>query len=545
MREAVGEAVREGAQGTAVDRAAAGEPSRPAATRRGALLIGAAKAWFLVAGLGQSILVPWAIGQGGFGAFKRAQAFVNVLNNVVVVASIQAVSRAVASAPESSRRATMRSATAVHGVVGLALGALFLAAVPAIVAYQRAPHLAWPLRTLALVIVAYSVYAPLVGALNGVRAFGAQAALDAAYSTGRAVLTATFGVLFVRAALGDGVLGASIGFAATAVTIVPIAWLAARRIRDDRASGEIAAFDVRAHLSVLSGLLAVQAFQSLALQIDLVVLGRAATLRGVAVGLDEPAARALADRVAGLYAQAQAFGLVPYQLLVAAGFVLFPSVAAARARGDTGAVQRDVASGGAATLLVAGAIVSAIAGTPAAVLRFAYGRGAVDALPLVLAEPVLRTLAIAHGATAVATLGTTLVAAAGRARLAAVLAAVLAIATLAATSIATARPVAPEALAHHAALGLACGIFVAAAIVAVAVARVLGPFVRIGHVARVAVGVAAAVAVGARVPVPGSRILAPLAALIPLVVYVAVVALLGARLSLRRGAAGPGGAGGA
>jgi hypothetical protein len=78
-----------------------------ASTRRGAIAIGAAKAWFLVAGLAQNVLLPLAVGQASFGAYKRALAFVNVVNNLIVVASIQAASRAVAAT--DGKRTTMRT----------------------------------------------------------------------------------------------------------------------------------------------------------------------------------------------------------------------------------------------------------------------------------------------------------------------------------------------------------------------------------------------------------------------------------------------------
>lgn len=498
----------------------------PSPVARGALAIGAAKAWFLVVGLGQNVLVPLAIGQGGFGAYKRALAFVSVLNNVLVVASIQAVSRAVAAAPASRRRATMARATFIQALIGFALGALFLAATPLIVAHQHAPQLEAPLRLLAGILIAYGVYAPLVGALNGVRAFGAQAALDATFSTLRTALSIVVGYWFVHRLAGDGAVGATVGFLVAAVAIVPLAFVLSRRVKDE-AGEDGAPFDVRAHLGFLSGLLAMQLFQSLLLQVDLIVLGRAATLRGLHDGLAEPLARAAADRLAGLYAQAQAFGLVPYQLLIAAGFVLFPAVAAARARGDEEGVRAGVASGGAATLLVAGALVAALGGAPMAVLRFAFGRGAADGFPLALAAPILRVLTVGHGATAIATLGTTLIAASGRGRLAAGLSGVVATCAISGAAFGATRGDSLAALGLSTAVGLAVGLALGAAVVALVVDRVVGPYVRPASALRVGAGVAAAFAAGAFVPVPDARLLAPFAALAPLAVFLVVVSALG------------------
>ena len=482
--------------------------------------------WFLVAGLGQNVLTPLVIGQESFGTFKRALAFVNVLNNVVVVASIQAVSRAIAAAPADQRPATLRRATWLHAGVGVGLATLFFAAVPLIAWYQHAPQLMPVLRLLALILVAYGVYAPLIGGLNGVGAFGRQAALDATYSTLRTVLIAGVGALFVARGLGGGAVGATVGFVVAAALIIPVA-LAAVRWRGGTAT-ELAP---RAHLSFLGDLALAQLFQALLLQVDLVLLGRMATLRGLAQGLDDVAARAAADRLAGLYAQAQAFGLVPYQILLAGAYVLFPAIAAARARRDDGALRDAVRSGGQGTLLVAGALVAAVGATPLAVLRFAFGRGAAGSLPIDGAAPILGHLALGHGCTAIAMVGITLFAAAGRARTAAMLAAAVAAwATLGAWlggELLGGPLDEGVSLGAHLSLGLAVGLLVGATLVVVAVHRAFGPYVRAASLARVVVGVALAFVAGRFVPVPSMRLACALVPVVPLVVYAVAVALLG------------------
>lgn len=498
-----------------------------ASTRRGAIAIGGAKAWFLVMGLAQNVLLPAAIGQGSFGAYKRALAFVNVVNNLIVVASIQAASRAVAAT--DGKRTAMRTVATMHAAIGLGLGLLFTAIVPLVVAHQHAPQLARPLHAMAAILFLYGAYAPLVGALNGVQAFGAQAGLDALYSTLRTAGLVVGGWWFVHRMAGDGAFGASLGFVAAAATILPIALLATRRIEDTGPS----TFDRRDHLAFLVGLLAMQGFQSFLLQVDLIVLGRAATLTALERGLYEEASRALADKVSGLYAQAQAFGLVPYQLLLAAGFVMFPAIAAANARGDRDEVKRHVARGGSAALVVAGAIAAAIGGTPMAVLRFAFGHGGTDALPLELAAPVLRVLAVAHAATAIAALGTTIVAAVGKSRLAALLAG--SVAGLATVGAAVAGDLAADTntMGVYVALGLALGIFAGAAVVIAVVASTVGPFVRAWPFLRVLVALAAAMIAGAYVPVPDARLLAMVVPLAPLAIYLAAVALLGGLREVR------------
>jgi stage V sporulation protein B len=493
-----------------------------AGTRRGALAIAAAKAWFLVAGLAQNVVTPIAIGQEGFGTFKRALAFVNVLNNVVVVASIQGVSRAVAGVPPEARGATLMRALRLHVAIGACFCGLLLALVPLVVAHQHAPQIAAPLRWLAVILVAYGVYAPLVGALNGVGAFGRQAALDATYSTLRTLLIAGVGAWFVHAQIsGGGPVGASLGFVATAIVILPAAWLAV-----PRGTGAPAKLEVGPYLTFLLGLAVMQFFQSAILQIDIVLFGRMATMRALAAGLDDATARATADRLSGLYAQAQAFGLVPYQILLAAAYVLFPAIAAARARQDDAAIRDRVARGGRTTLVATGAVVAAIAGTPIGLLRFAFGHG--DAIDVASAAPVLRHLALGHGATAIAMVGVTLFAAAGRARRAAGLSAVVFV--LATIGAAVAGGLASNADAHLGAmlsLGLAIGLAIGATIVALSVRRAYTTFLPLASLARVAFALVVALVIGPLLPTPSMRAACAVLPLVPLLLYAIVVTALG------------------
>ncbi len=511
-------------------------PTRAAPFLSGALAIGGAKAWFLVAGLVQSVVTPLAIGQEGFGAFKRAMAFVNVPNNILIVASIQAVSRAIAGADEGDRPATMRRAITTHAILGIALGLGFAAMVPLIVAHQRAPHLAPPLYAFAVVLAAYGLYAPLVGGLNGTRRFARQAMLDAGFSTTRTVLICVVGYLFARDAFssspvsggGAGALGAALGFAATAILILPVA-LASIPLRGPGT----ARLQPRSHLLFLATLASAQLFQSLLLQMDLVLLGRLAVTRWMDAGLSQLDANVRVDRLAGLYAQAQTFGLVPYQILVAVAYVLFPAIAAARARGDEAALRGDVERGGRATLLVAGLLVATIAGTPVAILRFAYGSGITasgSAIPSAEGAPIVQALACAHGLTALAMVGITLVAATGKGRTAALLSATVFVTTSSSALVAALlHPGVDVGLGVALARGMFVGLAIGATVVVVHVRRSLGRYVTIVPLARTVIGVAVACLLGRWVPTPSSRVLCALVPAVPLVIFLGIVLLLGER----------------
>src|SRR5437773_10003722 len=110
------------------------EPERPPAARavgagRGLVYITAAKIWFMLGGTAINLVLPWLLrSRERYGQWANVLACVSVLNNVVVTATIQAVSKFASRGPEyveGTKRAALRMQLALGG--GLAL-AFFLAA---------------------------------------------------------------------------------------------------------------------------------------------------------------------------------------------------------------------------------------------------------------------------------------------------------------------------------------------------------------------------------------------------------------------------------
>jgi stage V sporulation protein B len=495
--------------------------------RRGASAIVAAKAFFLVAGLAQSVALPIAMGQGGFGAYKRATAFANLVNNVLVAASMQTVARAIAGASPADRPATLRRALALASLVALATAGAFYAAIPLMIAHQRDPALAPSLLAVGLVVFVYPIYATLVGALNGEQRFGAQAALDVGYATLRTGLLVAGGAALAPRGPDAAALGACLGFALAALLILPIA-LAPSRLRGEGVS----AIEPRAHLRALFAILLMQGLGTALLQLDLISLGRSLTLAAGALGAAAPAA--FADRWLGLYAQAQTFGLIPYQLLLAASLVLFPIVARAHALDDRRAAAAAVARGGRLALLLGGAVVAALAGAPRAVLFFVYGAGKSAELAPALGEHVLRGLAVAHLASALVALAASLLAAAHRTRDALVVAALGFAFGLAGISLATALVREPSSLLVAVALALAVSMPLALAVAHRFVRRAIGPMLAPPTLLRVFAGLAAAFAFGLFAPACTHRALAPLWSLAALAIYCTVVVLAGEPIAAAR-----------
>ncbi len=104
----------------------------------------------------------------------------------------------------------MRAALGLQLWLGLALSAGFVLLAPAVAWFEHDPSLVTPVRLAASVVGCYALYAVFVGSANGSRAFHKQAALDATFSTLRALLVV--GV----AALTSSAVAAVAGFGAAA-----------------------------------------------------------------------------------------------------------------------------------------------------------------------------------------------------------------------------------------------------------------------------------------------------------------------------------------
>jgi stage V sporulation protein B len=193
---------------------------------RGGVLVLGAKLFFIVSGIAQQAILPAVIGLAGYGALSRVLSASNIVNNVMVAGSIQAVSRTLAERDTPARR---RSVFQLHALVAMAAGVLFALAAPLIARFQKSPHIEAPLYAMAGVLGLYGVYAPLVGALNGKRQFGKQATLDIVFATMRTLGIAGLGLLGMRL-LGNGPLGSALGILAAALCIVPLAARLLRRV---------------------------------------------------------------------------------------------------------------------------------------------------------------------------------------------------------------------------------------------------------------------------------------------------------------------------
>ncbi len=469
----------------------AGSPVDPeaetaAVVGRGGLAITFAKAYFILQGLVQQVLLPRVLGLDGYGALSSVLSASSITYNPIVTTSIQGVSRAVAQTKGAEQSATVRRTFLVHAALAVVASSAFFVAAPYTAGFMRAPHIVAPLRLVSLVLLLYGLYSPLIGALNGRRRFVAQASFDILFATLRTTALVVGGYL---APAGQGVLG-SIGGFVTVALVIAVAAIAVVGIGKRGPGGPSAL----AHVAFILPLLAGQVLLNLLLQADLTLLRRFAGDAAQAAGLPALAA----DPLVGAYRATQLYSFLPYQLLVSVTFVLFPLLATAHKAGDREAVARYVKAGVRIAMIVAGLLVCVTSGLSAQLLRLVYSPQVAE-----LGARAMQTLTLGFGAFAILGVLTAVLSSIGREREGATVIAV-AFALVVALCFAWARG-APfgEDLLRNTALSTSAGLVLAAVCAAVLVYRAAGSVVALGSAVRVAASLAVAIFVARHLPLAG------------------------------------------
>jgi stage V sporulation protein B len=329
---------------------------------RGGLAVASAKIYFMLVGLVQQVILPRVLGLGGYGALSSVLSIAGIAYNPIVSTSIQGVSRAVAQSPDAEQPQAIRRTLRVHAALALPLALAFFFLAGPIGRWADAPHLIPSLRIVSGVILFYSLYSPFIGVLNGKKRFTGQAGLDMTAATIRTVSLVTGGYILAKSS-GHGVEGAIIGFVVASFLIFLFAtWLVG--VGKKGPGGPT----VRQHLTFIAPLLLGQALLNLLLQADLTLLRVFAGESARAAGLAPQAA----DPLVGAYRATQLFCFLPYQLLLAVTFILFPMLATAYRDADHDAVARYVKSGVRLALVLMGVMVSVSSGLSAPLMRLVF-----------------------------------------------------------------------------------------------------------------------------------------------------------------------------
>jgi stage V sporulation protein B len=382
----------------ATDEAPAAQQSANSARRagRGFVSIAGAKLYFLIAGYVSQLYLPVLLGNPEvFGLFSTALSLVSILNNVIVTANIQVVSKRVSEDPQQAPY-IVRQALELQILVAGAIGGTMVFAAPWLARSLLDPLLTPLFRLAGVIVVAYALYATLIGALNGKQDFLGQARFDMGYTTLRT------GLMLVAAATGYGAVGVIGGFALASVSVL----LAAATVVGTGRSGGRTAWST--WFRFMGPLWLYQLCNNLILQIDVTLLKRTVAALLQAHGVQALEAAETASRYVGFYRAAQTFAFVPYQLIISVAFVVFPMVSEALSLGDEAAAQRYIRAALRFSLLVLLAIAAPLAGAPEGVMRFVYPPA------YVAGAPALAILALGTVAFALFVIGATIMTGAGR-----------------------------------------------------------------------------------------------------------------------------------
>jgi O-antigen/teichoic acid export membrane protein len=396
--------------------------SQAVSAGRGVVYIAFAKLYFMIAGAAIEFVLPSLLGRHIFGAYGFVAQAVSNVNNVVVTGTIQAVSR-YSTADLSRIEAVKAAGLRMQVLVGLPIALLFAASSPLIARLSVDPGKTGPLALASLIVLAYSFYAVFVGSANGARAFHKQAGLDMTFATLRAA------AILAAAAAGLGVWGAIGGWggAALAILVVAAIWVGVPR---DMRAGEIGPM-----VRYLAGVALYLILINLIMSVDQLLLkpmtarwfaGHEGWILEHSTWLAQhpgetmvKAIAAEADGQVGYYRAVQNLARLPYQLMIAVTFVVFPLVSRATFEKDAERTRSYIRTTLRYSLIFAGAMGVVLAVNATRILSVPYA-------PEYAREggPALAILAIANVAFALFSIAGTILNGAGRTRPAIVVAGV-------------------------------------------------------------------------------------------------------------------------
>ncbi|HVY26508.1 MAG TPA: lipid II flippase MurJ [Polyangiaceae bacterium] len=476
-------------------------------TGRGGLAVAGAKIYFILLGLVQQIALPRVLGLDGYGALSRVLSIASITYNPITTMSIQAVSRTVVQAEPGELSATVRRVLTWHALFGAILAVVFASQAPLIAELAGAGHVETPLRVLAAILLVYSLYTPLIGVANGQKRFLVQAGFDVTSATLR-TLGLVMGAFVARRLSQSGPTGSAVGFVISSLVVL---FIAATVIGVGK--GGPSRLTLGSYVGLALPLLFGQGLLNLLFQADLTLLGRFASQAASAAGA--PLSRA--DALVGAYRATQLFSFLPYQILIAITFILFPMLARAAQDQDKEAIALYVRTGLRLSLVIAGAMVSVTLGLAPRLLELLFGSEAAA-----LGGRALSLLALGFGAFALFGILTTILNSLGREKQSmwVTFFAVVVVALLCFTRASGAAL--SEQLLWLTAQATSSGLVLATLVAAILVYRAAGALVSPWSILRTLLSLAAAAAF-ARLAFPPGKLLTLVAAAITPCVYLALL----------------------
>jgi stage V sporulation protein B len=473
---------------------------------RGGILLITAKVVHVVAGFGLYFFLALAFtramgkaaGTAAFGIWGATFGVMNPVNMMAATATLQMMSRVVASG-RTGTGAVFRACARTQLLLVAAMFCVLQLAAGPIARYvlNDATYVPY-LRLAALIPVFYAWRALYQGYLNGVRRFREQAWLDIGASSSRMVF------VLACAAAGFGTLGAIAGFVASAaaVAIVAVVW-----IRPGQ-TGDPASLRAREILSFQALVVAVTLATQYLLNVDLLAVK--------ALGAADPV---VADRFAGYYTAAQKLAQIPMSVVVALAYLMFPYIASDSTQADRARARRVIRQGMRTLLLLIVPCTAVLASTAQESLALVFPsivRTAVEmGDPAGLLSGPMTVLAVGYVLFALLLTTSILITAAGRPGLSA---------TIAGGALILAWFLTRALTASSGLVGAATGVTIAWAVGLVACGAVMvvrfGNFVPLASLTRIALCGVAVYGLSRAIPIGGPLLLAKDAAL--MLVFVAL-----------------------
>ncbi|MBL9042130.1 MAG: oligosaccharide flippase family protein [Myxococcales bacterium] len=328
--------------------------------RRGALFIPLAKLWFLVSALLLQLLLPRALGSSAlYGVWTLVSSWLSTFNNVMITATIQAVAYFAARGPSAVEHAKA-TALRMNLLIGGGSAALFFLAAPAVASFEHDAELTAHLQLGSLIILGYSFYAVFVGAANGARQFHKQAGLDITFATLRTglVLASALVLHSTLAAIGGWVLAAMI------ILVVAVALVGLPKPVDGEPIPVKTMLGFGVWLAVyllgLNSLMFMDGWWLKRLYTEALVSLPAAEVKRTV------------DAVVGVYGAAQTVARLPYQLIVAVTFIVFPLLSAPAVQADRQRTERYISATLRYSLIAMMGLVTALGVRPQGTLRLLF-----------------------------------------------------------------------------------------------------------------------------------------------------------------------------
>lgn len=308
-------------------------------TGRGFLVITGAKVWFLITGAAIQLGLPIIFDSAEmFGVFKIVTEAISLVNMVMIIGTLQAVSKLASEQPERAN-SVVNLALKLQCIVGVPIWLLYALCSGLIAESFNDPSLTGLLQLSSLIIVFYAFYAIFIGYLNGIKEFVHQAGFDFTFATLK-----TAGILGL-VALGFGVTGAIVGFVAAAglISVLSAIWVfRIMRKRPEPVVTESTDRD-RERLKRLASYLGLIMLYTFALnglmRADLFVIKSVAADVPLHLEGADGLFKIMSDKLSGFYGAVLNIARIPYQGVIAVTFVIFPLISESTFREDRSATR--------------------------------------------------------------------------------------------------------------------------------------------------------------------------------------------------------------